>query len=131
MKFYSVKDLFTKTAEETFVTEAEDTFIYPKPAHVDGLLPETNSKIYWTLYQDLREFGIKDIRPSVTKIEITGVWEIAVDIDEDPKEEPFKLTITRDDWEIEEDYEDVKFSHGLYPVSVNVDLKNKTVTVDF
>lgn len=131
IKSYSVRDVVSskKTAEETFVTEAEDTTIYPKPEGVDGLLPGANTIIHWTLHQDLREYGIKDLRPSVTKIQISGSWEI--DDGDDIKEEPFELTITKDDWEIEENYQDAKFSHGLYPVSVNVDLKNKTVTVDF
>jgi hypothetical protein len=129
-KSYSIKDVFSKTAGElSFASSYVDVDIYPKPKDVD--FAEAKAVVFWELNIEAREFGIKYMSPIVSKIQISGTYEYVVDIDEDPKEEDFELTINREDWNIKEDYGQSKIENGLFPTSVNVDQGAKQVTVEF
>lgn len=133
IKSYSVKDFVEashKTAEElSFTSEVDDVEISPRPKDVDWV--NAKAKVFWTLYMDARESGIKDMSPSVTKVTISGSYEYEAEIGEEQRVEPLELTITGTDWHITEDYSESKLSNGLYPTLVQLDLKTKKCTVDF
>jgi len=132
MKFYSVKDLLSfnlKAGEFSFTSEVDDVDIRPRPADVDFV--NAKAKVFWELNIEARESGIKDIYPTVRKVVVSGTYEFAVDIDEEPKEEDFELTITGEDWDIKEDLMGAKFANGLYPSTVNVNQETKQCTVEF
>lgn len=131
-KSYSVNELMSlhKIAQDlSFTSHVDDVEIYPKPKDVDFI--EAKAQVFWTLYMDARDYGVKDMSPSISKIHIIGTYEYAVDVDEEEKTEDFELTITGKDWHIKEDFSGSKISHGLFPTLVHVDPKTKQVTVDF
>jgi hypothetical protein len=120
----------TKTAQDlSFTSDVDDVDIRPRPKDVDFV--NAKAKVFWDLQMDAREYGIKDIYPTVRKVVISGTYEYAVDIDEEAREEEFELSITAEEWNIKEDLMGAKFANGLYPSTVNVDQESKQCTVEF
>lgn len=130
---YSVKDVIEaskkRASDLSFTSLVDDVEIYPKPKDVD--FTEAKAKVFWELNMDAREYGIKDLYPTVNKITISGAYEYAVGIDEEPRVEPFEFNITGSDWHIKEDYRDTKLSEGLYPNLVQINPETKECTVEF
>lgn len=86
-----------------------------------------NWNIEWEMQFDLREFGIKSISPIIKKI--VGSYTI---ITADTNEEEFQFDSTKDKWEIETNMSsEFDLGNSLYPDSIEVDFKNKQITVFF
>jgi len=83
--------------------------------------------IEWEFYTEMREWGVKDIGVHATKI--TGV----IYKDDESVLDEDRIDIDSDDmgWHIDTDDSGMSFGGGICPQSVYVDLKTKTITVNF
>lgn len=120
-----------KTSDEEFVTivDAKNVDMYGRKKGMDYAFIQS-CKVHWTLNQDYRSYGIKDIYPSINKIEVEGVWSIDQE-DELELQEPFELIITDTDWKIAVDYSRAKFANGLFPTGVDIKFDEQNAEVEF
>lgn len=87
--------------------------------------------IKWTIDLDAREYGIKSFSPLIT--EISGNFTVVSPGDVSDKETEMEFSYKRGskEWEVLTEIDDFEFGNGIIPRSVEIDFKDKKITIQF
>ena len=91
---------------------------------------DTNGTFYieWQFYTDMRDWGVKDISVYATKV--YGTIEVNIWTEEDDILETIEVTSEDDKWELDTE-NNLEWGNCITPQDLQVDIKNKTLTVVF
>ena len=84
--------------------------------------------IEWQFYPEMREWGVQDI--SVYATQVYGTIEVSVCTEEDDILEIIEVNSEDDKWELDTEH-NLEWGNCITPQDLQVDIKNKTLTVVF
>lgn len=129
-------------SEDSYSTQVRSVEVYGLSSDGDVYAENGSATIHWSVYWDVRDYGIKSLDVTIRALEVEWTQITAQDDNGD------QLTVTEDlsapgklswkqgdeTWKVEIEYDTLASgpsSFSLIPSSVDVHLQEKTLTVHF
>lgn len=114
-------------ADETYTSRVKRVSVY---GLADNQLPEDGAaNITWQLVMDAREYGIKEITALIQKVDIQYT-NVNTDTNEEIPQS-FSWKLGEPAWKVDVDCSAKSFPMSLYPLSVELYMRERRIVVNF